>query len=452
MSSAEHREHVEYVCPYPRLKDKLDERFILRGLFDEYWRIRRAESSDSWLAQVYAELYDVAVKLYSFIASYQDKTGTCAPGSEDDPRVFWSLAQPLDASEARPGIIDVYARIITSDDFLHSPPALIDHILWGFGALFWMRHSWIRAPGRSEKKSVYSVIFSHTPNIWKCLWDNRSHIRARSQSARDAEGYGPESVDPCHEAFGNYPEPYSRLLEWYAYLYDGYIEFLKVCTPEERSLEPEYARYMDTFMPHVGLLVWASGNEQKTVAGKELAVQRLTTSLLDDMSTDSVILTAYKERIAREAVVEGIGAHTFFDRFETVMKQQHADTYKAPPMHCIQLVLSFAMTRSLSPYLADRDVLHPIVQMCNFYGRTMQRDFWDMTITFFMFVTEFVGGHVPDDYKDYVGTTHALVRGGDIIDFLARGIDCLAGWDLASEPAVDFDKVFYDVTFYITPR
>lgn len=88
-----------------------------------------------------------------------------------------------------------------------------------------MGNYWLGIPARSaEKKSVYSLIFAYTPKIWSHLWVNRSYIRPRSQDERDAEGYGSESVDPCYEAFGKYPEPYSRLLEWYSYLYDDYVE------------------------------------------------------------------------------------------------------------------------------------------------------------------------------------------------------------------------------------
>lgn len=41
MSSAERHEHVDRLCAYPQLKEKLDERFAFRELFGEYWKSRR---------------------------------------------------------------------------------------------------------------------------------------------------------------------------------------------------------------------------------------------------------------------------------------------------------------------------------------------------------------------------------------------------------------------------
>ena len=114
--------HVDCTCAYPQVHRNVQLYVILGELFEEYWHARRAESSSSQLSELYAELLAVAVELYSFIATYQDKTSTAVPGSEDDPSYFWSLAQPHDASDDEPGIIDLYVNIITSVNFLHSPP------------------------------------------------------------------------------------------------------------------------------------------------------------------------------------------------------------------------------------------------------------------------------------------------------------------------------------------
>lgn len=73
-------------------------------------------------------------------------------------------------------------------------------------------------------RSVASVLLSHTKTLWAHFWDNRHLIQCRPQSDRDAEGYGTESIDPMHEDWGKYPEPFSRLFEWYSYLYDEYLE------------------------------------------------------------------------------------------------------------------------------------------------------------------------------------------------------------------------------------
>lgn len=112
-------DHTNCVCAYPQLKERLDRRFALRDLFEKYWRTRHADESCPRLPEIYADLLGVAIELYAFSASYQNKTANYRHGSEDDPRFFWSLAQPPNATE--PGILDVYVDIISSDEFLQSP-------------------------------------------------------------------------------------------------------------------------------------------------------------------------------------------------------------------------------------------------------------------------------------------------------------------------------------------
>ena len=101
---------------------------------------------------------------------------------------------------------------------------MIDHVLWGFGALFWLGYARLAVAGCPDKRSAPSVIFSHTERLWSHFWNKRDKIRPRSQSERDAEGYGEESIDPISEVCGKYPEPFSRLFEWYSYTYDTYLE------------------------------------------------------------------------------------------------------------------------------------------------------------------------------------------------------------------------------------
>lgn len=155
--------------------------------------------------------------------------------------------------------------------------------------------------------------------------------------------------------------------------------FLKDCTPEERALEPAYVQYHNTFMPHVGLLIWTSGNAQIIASGKELSLNRLVDSFASDKSTNGLA-----KRIAHEAIVEGIGAHAFFTRFQMVMDERHTMAYNLPPGDCVQTVIILSMTPALSSCLADYDILHPIVRVCNFYSRTKQIWFWESTLMFFM--------------------------------------------------------------------
>lgn len=156
------------------------------------------------------------------------------------------------------------------------------------------------------------------------------------------------------------------------------LSFLKDCTPEERALEPAHVQYDDTFMPHVGLLIWTSGNAQIIASGKELTLNRLVSSFACDESN------GLANRIAHEAIVEGIGAHAFFTRFEMVMNERHTTAYNPQPAECVQAVTILSMTPALSSCLADYDLLHPIARACNFYIRTKQFWFWESTLMFFM--------------------------------------------------------------------
>ncbi|VDC00434.1 unnamed protein product, partial [Peniophora sp. CBMAI 1063] len=436
-------DHTDRPCPYPQLKARVDNRLVLRDLYQDYWRVRLAGTPE--LSEVYANLLSVAIELYSFIASYHYKTGVSRLKPEDDPRLFWSMAQPSNAAEA--GIIDIYVDIIINENFLHSPPALVDHILWGFGALFWMRNYWINSFDRGGKKSVYAHIFSHTKRLWAHLWENRGLIKPRPQSERDAEGYGSMSVDPAHDILGNYPEPYSRLLEWYSYLYEGHVNFLRNCTPEERALELEYVGFEETFMPHVALVVWSSGNSQSTPSGKDLALHQLTSRLL----SHRVSGPKFTERIAREAVVEGIGAKSFFSQFETMLSQRHPAEYEPGfPIDGVQIVVLLSMTPALCGELANYDVFRPIVRVCNFYGRTRKHWFWETVLMFFMFVTNFpVGLPVPDEYKECQRAEYPLVRGGDIIDFVSRGLDIIADWTPATGSLTSFNHRKHTLQRYI---
>ena len=118
-------------------------------------------------------------------------------------------------------------RYINFDLFIHfllnPAQAFIDHILWGFGALFFFGTHRLPTEDCPARRSFASVLLQHTKSLWKYFWDNRSLIKCRPQSERDIAGYGDESVDPCWTDWGKHPEPWSRLFEWYSYLYDEYL-------------------------------------------------------------------------------------------------------------------------------------------------------------------------------------------------------------------------------------
>ena len=100
----------------------------------------------------------------------------------------------------------------------------MDHILWGFGALFELGKYRVTGHGRTGNRTAASLLMAHTKDIFRHFWENRHHIQPRQQDARDAEGYGDDSIEPMHGVPGKFPEPFSRLFKSYSYLYDTYSE------------------------------------------------------------------------------------------------------------------------------------------------------------------------------------------------------------------------------------
>ncbi|KZV63036.1 hypothetical protein PENSPDRAFT_691971 [Peniophora sp. CONT] len=421
--------------------DSARKHLALRDLFRQYWRFRREEPvpNSDVSDRAYTELLAVAIEIYAFINSYQLIEGFFE-GTPDDPKAFWSFAQPSEEAtdDLGTGIIEVFVEILTDDDFFRTPPAFIDHVLWGFSALIGLGEHRVVGVGRTGDAIAASAIIVHTASIFKHFWDNRCLIKVRPQCERDAEGYGDDSVEPMHDQLGRFPEPFSRLFESISFLYDFYLEHLEKSTPKQRALAPKYPRYRDTYMPYVGLHVWISGNAQLVgCLRKDMAIIPISTMLKEgDVAPDE----ADVKRIAVEAIVNGVGADAFFTQFKRAMQQLDDAEYGYDEIPYVHAAVILARTEEISPYLKRHDILQPLVRLLNFQARALSPDrlaAWIFICSFFDPATE----RLLDACKRSEGTLSApLMRGEDIVDFMARGADLLSEWNPFCNSSVDLYK------------
>lgn len=166
--------------------------------------------------------------------------------------------------------------------------------------------------------------------------------------------------------------------------------FLSDCCPEDRAIEPEYPRYRDTHLPHVGVHIWVSGNAQKIgSSGKNITLCAFANIVEDDLRDDPENL----EHLAKEVVVNGVGPHAFYSQFETEMHLFESTSYQHSTIDVVQTVVFLSSTRELCQYLSQYNIFRPIVRMSNFYvltGNPQRRSAWSVMQPFFACVDSYI--------------------------------------------------------------
>ena len=218
-------------------------------------------------------------------------------------------------------------------------------------------------------------------------------LQVRPQSARDAQIHPVLDILPSE--CGAWPEPYSRLIVWYSFLYDrhnqwvspryghylpttdGVIRFSYIkhhVTAAQHAKELLYPRYRDTHLPFVGLFLWLRAESTmtvlKTVNDPHNMLAPLAAIVYDNETPNAPKDVKDNEQIALTAIGDrGVGGDAYFDRFLNEMRCLHEAEYNVDPQKCITILTGVAKTDTLRPYLAKYDIWQPIVAMCSFYVR-----------------------------------------------------------------------------------
>ncbi|KZV63041.1 hypothetical protein PENSPDRAFT_223959 [Peniophora sp. CONT] len=441
-----------------QLKARLDQRFKLSVCFEEY-HLSRLEGHEGTNPSKPSEttgslraLYQVVQSLHTLITNWTH-AAPFTPGDANDPQTFWDLAQPWQEltdderadilqtynftcgpAAVAPGLIDIYVQLILDPRFFKTPPLIIDCVLWSFGALFAVAcrdpKGFITGPAQS---SASSLILVHTDEIWQHFWENQESIPLRPQSARDAQKHMPWDV--FSNEYGFWPEPFSRLIAWYSYLYDHHNEYLQShATPAQREREPAYPRYRDTCMPDVGLYLWVFGSPDdgamETTVDPHHMLAPLMTIILDNDGRGTTRDKKDTMLISRETVCDGIGADAFFKHFIDEMRRLHIAEYKTDPGKCVSIMAYLAQTYPLLPFLSKYNIWRPIVAMVNFHVRNqrpLHNRVWVSVQHLFWYIGQCLAKFFDEENSDDL---YVRVDGADIADYMARSIDLVSEKDV----------------------